>query len=138
MPIHSRLRTAFAIAGAAALVATSVLVARQQPAVKRTVLLQHDLMAVPNYQSTLVMVEIPAGGREGRHIHAGTILVHVEAGELTLDYEGEPTVTYKAGESFFVDPGKVHEGINRGNALVKAVASFVTEKGKPLTTQVPN
>ena len=130
-----RSSVALIVAAAVALMAQGLVVA-QQPAVKRTVLLQHDLTAVPNYQSTLVMVEIPVGGREGRHTHAGTILVNVESGELTLDYEGKPTVTYKPGESFFVDPGKIHEGINRGTVAVKAIASFVTEKGKPLTTQV--
>jgi quercetin dioxygenase-like cupin family protein len=137
MSISSRLRIALAIAIAAALAAPALLGA-QQPAVKRTVLLQHDLVNVPNYQSALVLVEIPVGGREGRHTHAGTILVQVESGELTLDYEGKPTVTYKPGESFFVDPGKIHEGINRGSAPIRAIASFVTEKGKPLTTQVTN
>ena len=135
MPISSRLRTAAAIALAAALVAPAV-VGAQQPTVKRTVLLQHDMLNVPNFQSALVLVEIPVGGREGRHTHAGTLLVRVESGELTLDYEGKPTVTYKPGESFFVDPGKIHEGINKGNTPVQAIASFVTEKGKPLTTQV--
>ena len=132
-----RIRIVLAVAIATALAAPALLVA-QAPAVKRTVLLQHDLMNVPNYQSALVLVEIPAGGREGRHTHAGTILVQVESGELTLDYDGKPTVTYKPGESFFVDPGKIHEGINKGTTPVRAIASFVTEKGKPLTTQVPN
>ena len=41
------------------------------------------------------------------------------------------------GESFYVEPGKIHEGINKGNAPVKAIASFIVEKGKPLTSQVP-
>ena len=136
MSINARIRIALVVAGAA-LAAQGLVVAQQAPQVKRTVLLQHDLQGVPNYQSTLVMVEIPVGGREGRHMHPGTILVVVESGELTLDYEGKPTVTYKPGETFFVDPGKVHEGINRGSAPVKAIASFVTEKGKPLTSQVP-
>jgi quercetin dioxygenase-like cupin family protein len=132
-----RIRIAMVIAGSALLAQVAV-GAQQQPTVKRTVLLQHDLVNVPNYQSALVLVEIPVGGREGRHTHAGTILVQVESGELTLDYEGKPTVTYKAGESFFVDPGKIHEGINKGTAPIRAIASFVTEKGKPLTTQVTN
>jgi len=57
-------------------------------------------------------------------------------GTLTLDHDGRPTAAYKAGETFYVDAGKVHEGINRGNAPVRAIASFVIEKGKPLTTQV--
>jgi|SRR6266850_7813171 len=105
------------------------------PTVKRTVLQEHDL-TIPGYQAVLVQVEIPVGGREGRHTHPGLALIRVEDGALTLDYEGKPTVTYKAGESFVVEAGKVHEGINRGNAPVKAIATFVIEKGKPLATQV--
>jgi quercetin dioxygenase-like cupin family protein len=107
--------------------------AQQAPAVQRTVLLQQDL-TIPGYQATLVAVEIPVGGREGRHTHPGSAVVHVEAGTLTLDYEGKPTMTYKAGESFYVEPGKIHEGINKGTMPVKAIATFIVEKGKPLTT----
>jgi len=136
MSTSARVRLAVIIAGGA--LAAQALVVAQQPTVKRTVLLQHDMLNVPNFQTALVLVEIPVGGREGRHTHAGTLLVRVESGELTLDYEGKPTVTYKPGESFFVDPGKIHEGINKGTAPIRAIASFVTEKGKPLTTQVAN
>ena len=107
----------------------------QQPAVERKVLLQQDV-TIPGYQAVLVAVTIPAGGREGRHTHPGTVLVHVQEGALTLDYDGKPTVTYNAGESFAVEGGKIHEGINRGNVSVKAFAAFVVEKGKPLATQV--
>jgi quercetin dioxygenase-like cupin family protein len=109
--------------------------AAQQPTVERKVLSQQDVTA-PGYQNVLVAVTIPVGGREGRHTHPGTAIVHVLEGELTLDHDGRPTATYKAGETFFVDPGKVHEGINKGKAPVRAIASFVIEKGKPLTTQV--
>ena len=117
-----------------AVVAAQAMVGAQQPAVQRKVLQQQDL-TIPGYQAVLVSVEIPVGGREGRHTHPGTAIVLVEQGELTLDYAGKPTVTYKVGESFFVEPGKVHEGINRGNTPVKAVATFIVEKGEPLTTQ---
>ena len=110
--------------------------AAQQPTVTRKVLLQQDL-AIPGFTGALVAVEIPVGGREGKHTHPGTVMVYVQEGSLTLDYEGKPTKTYKAGESFSVEPGKIHEGINKGNTLVKAFAGFVVEKGKPLTTQVP-
>lgn len=109
--------------------------AQQAPTVTRKVLMQQDL-TIPGYATALVLVEIPVGGREGRHTHPGTLLVHVEQGDLTLDYEGKPTKTYKAGETFSVEPGKIHEGINKGNTPIKAIASFVVEKGKPLTTQV--
>ena len=56
-------------------------------------------------------------------------------GIYLLDHDGRATTTYKAGETFYVEAGKVHEGINKGSAPVRAIASFVVEKGKPLTTQ---
>ena len=110
--------------------------AQQAPTVKRTVLLQHDT-SVPGYEALLVAVEIPAGGREGRHTHPGLAMIHVEEGTLTLDYEGKPTMSYKPGDSFFVEAGKVHEGMNKGTTPVKAIATFVIPKGQPVTTQVP-
>jgi quercetin dioxygenase-like cupin family protein len=131
---YTRTRVAIMFATGATLLTTHTLVIAQQPTVQRKVLLQQDL-TIPGYQAVLVSVEIPVGGREGRHTHPGSVLVHVQEGALTLDYEGKPTVTYKVGESFYVEPGKVHEGINRGNTPIKAVATFIVEKGKPLTTQ---
>ena len=122
--------TIFVLIGAAFLSLSA-----QQPTVTRKVLIQQDL-TIPGYTAALVSVEIPVGGREGRHTHPGTIMVVVQEGELTLDYEGKPTMTYKAGQSFYVEPGKIHEGINKGKTGVRAIASFVVEKGKPLTTQV--
>jgi quercetin dioxygenase-like cupin family protein len=105
------------------------------PTVKRTVLLQHDT-SVPGYEAVLVSVEIPAGGREGRHTHPGVAMIHVLEGTLSLDYEGKPQASYKAGDSFYVDAGKVHEGINKGTAPVKAIATFIIPKGQPVTTAV--
>src|ERR1700719_2018583 len=100
-----------------AIVASSMLlsVAAQQPTVTRKTLLQQDL-PIPDYQGTQVAVEIPVGGREGRHTHPGAAVVHVLEGTMTFDYEGKPTATYKPGDSFFVEAGKIHEGINKGNA----------------------
>jgi quercetin dioxygenase-like cupin family protein len=132
----SRKRIAVMLTAGALTLMTHTQVIAQQPAVQRKVLLQQDL-TIPGYQAVLVSVEIPVGGREGRHTHPGSALVHVEEGALTLDYEGKPTVTYKVGESFYVEPGKIHEGINRGNTPIKAIATFIVEKGKPLTTQEP-
>jgi len=131
-----RRTTAVVIACAAIACAGTLIRAQQAPTVKRTVLLQHDTSA-PGYEALLVAVEIPVGGREGRHTHPGTAMIHVLEGALTLDYEGKPTMTYKAGESFFVDAKSVHEGINKGNVPAKAIATFVIPKGQPVTTQVP-
>jgi quercetin dioxygenase-like cupin family protein len=60
----------------------------------------------------------------------------VEEGTLTLKYEGKPSTDYKPGDSVIVEAGKVHDGINKGNAPVNAIATFVIPKGATLTTQV--
>ncbi len=118
---------ALALAGASAADA-------QQPTVTRKVLSQQDLQ-IPNQQISLLSVEIPVGGREGRHTHPGGLIVYVQEGAITLDYEGKPTMTYKAGDTFYVEAGKIHEGINNGNVPSKALAVLVAEKGKPLAAQ---
>jgi len=105
----------------------------QQPTIQRKVLLTQDL-PIPGYQAVMAAVEIPAGGREGRHTHPGAVVVYIQEGTITFDHEGKPTMTYKAGDSFYIEPGKIHEGINNGTSPVKAVATFVVEKGKPLTS----
>jgi quercetin dioxygenase-like cupin family protein len=104
-----------------------------QTGLERKVLLQRDL-AIPGYEVELVEVTIAVGGREGRHSHAGTLVGYILQGELTLEQDGQPTRVIKAGESVLIEPGRVHEGINKGSVPVKAVVTFVTEKGKPLTT----
>jgi quercetin dioxygenase-like cupin family protein len=107
----------------------------QQPNVTRTIL-QHDGSSVPGYDVNLVAVEIPVGGREGRHFHSGLIMVYVKEGILTFDYEGRPTATYRPGDTFYVEPGKIHEGRNNGTVPVRVLATFIAKKGQPLTTQV--
>jgi quercetin dioxygenase-like cupin family protein len=105
----------------------------QQPTVTRKALLQQDL-AIPGYATALVAVDFPVGSREGKHTHPGTLIAYVQEGVLTLDSEGKPTATYKAGDTFSVEPGKIHEGINNGTTPVKVLAAFVVEKGKPITS----
>jgi len=114
--------------------ASAPISAAEGPTVQRKVVLTQDL-AIPNYQQVTVEVTIPVGGREGRHTHPGSVTVYVTEGALTLYYEGKPMQTYKPGEAVFIESGKIHEGINQGNTPIKAIASFVVEKGKPLTTQ---
>jgi quercetin dioxygenase-like cupin family protein len=134
------MRARFVLAGAAvfAVVAAGVLTAvhAQAPgAPTRTVLQKHDLLA-QGEEGVQVLVEMPVGSREGRHTHPAEVFVYVLEGTLKLDKEGKPSASYKAGETFFVERGIVHEGMNGGNTPVKAVAVFVTDKGKPMTTQV--
>jgi hypothetical protein len=58
---------------AAIIFVVGVSVAAQAPTVVRTVKISHDLALNNGFVSNLVTVEIPVGGREGRHKHAGTL-----------------------------------------------------------------
>ena len=123
-----------------ALAATSIMGAQpaasaDATAVVRKVLMQQDIQ-IPNTTQALISVTIPVGGREGKHTHPGALMVYVQSGAISLDYEGKPNITYKAGDTFFVEAGKVHEGINMGNVPAVALATFVGPKGQPITKQV--
>jgi quercetin dioxygenase-like cupin family protein len=120
----------FAFFGLALLMATA---AAQQPTVTRKILLKQDA-AFPGYEQDLVAVEIPVGGREGRHTHSGSVMIYVQEGTLTFDCDGKPTATYNAGDSLYVEPDKIHEGINNGKTTVKVIASFLLRKGVPMTS----
>ena len=120
---------------AVALLASPASIVQAQAGVERKVLLQEDL-SVPGQQVSLIAVTLAVGAREGQHTHPGTLVGQVQEGELMLDKQGLPTQTFKAGESFSVKPGQVHEGMNHGRTPVKILVTLVAEKGKPLTTQV--
>ena len=124
-----------ALVGLAALSLTPSPASAQQPTVQRKVLLTEDL-PIPGYQTVMATIEIPArGARGGTRIRA--MVVYILEGEFTFDHEGKATMTYKAGDSFYIEANKIHEGINKGTSPVKAVATLVVEKGKPLITEVP-
>jgi quercetin dioxygenase-like cupin family protein len=107
-----------------------------QPAeIQRKVLLQQD--GPPGYQTVLTSVEIPVGVGEIRHTHPGMQVVYVLEGTLALESEGRPRTDYKPGDSYYVESGKAHRGINTGNVPVRVVATTVAEKGKPLSTPAP-
>ena len=108
----------------------------QQPSIQRKSLLQ-QASPIPGYQAIMNTVEIPVGVSEVRHTHPGPLLVYVLEGILTLEHEGRPTATYKAGDAFIVDAGKVHQGINTGNVPVKLLATLMAENGKPPTSPAP-
>jgi quercetin dioxygenase-like cupin family protein len=113
----------------AILLVTGVSAGAQQPGIQRKALLTQD--GPPGFQTIVNTLEFAPGAREVKHTHPGPLAGYVLEGTLTLEHEGRPTATYKAGEAFFVEPGKVHVGINPTDAPLKFIATLVVEKGKP-------
>jgi quercetin dioxygenase-like cupin family protein len=131
----SRLARAIAAVVVVGLAGGLVLEGRQATAVKRSVVLKED-MSIPDREGVMATVELPPGSAEGPHTHFAEVFAFVLEGTISLEVEGKPTATLKAGDVFHIPAGKVHQGINNGSASAKLAVVFFAEKGKPLTTPV--
>src|SRR5713226_7035910 len=109
--------------------------AQQAQAVKRNIVLKQD-MTIPGREAVMALVELPPGSAEVRHTHPAEVYGFVQEGAVTLEVEGQPTKSLKAGDVFYIAPGKIHQGFNNGSSPAKLSVVFIAEKGKPLTTQV--
>lgn len=126
--------TAVAVLVAAA--GVQALSAQQTPAVKRTILLRQE-MTIPGREAVMASAELPPGSAEGRHTHPAEVFAFVEEGTISLESEGKPTAILKAGDVFYIAPGKIHQALNNGNAPARLSVVFIAEKGKPLATPAP-
>jgi quercetin dioxygenase-like cupin family protein len=125
-------RTATVIATTLVLAAI-VGVGAQTPAFKRTVLQQADI-SVPGREVVTAVAEFQPGATPGRHTHAGEEVGYVIDGTISLEQEGKPAVTLKAGQSFLIPAGTIHNATNTGSGVAKILATYIVEKGKPLAT----
>jgi quercetin dioxygenase-like cupin family protein len=103
----------------------------QQPGIKRTDVLRHDL-GVPGREVIQVRVDFAPGVAFGRHSHPGEEIAYVLEGTLEYEVEGRPTVTLKAGEVLFIPAGAIHAAKNVGGGNGVELATYIVEKGKPL------
>ena len=122
--------------GAAIIVAALGTLAAQAPAFKRTVLQQVELSA-PGREAVMALAEFPAGSETGRHTHPGEEISFVEAGPFVLEVDGQPARTLKTGDVFSVPAGTVHNGHPATGGTAKIIATYVIEKGKPVSTPAP-
>ena len=107
----------------------------QAPGIKRTVLQKSDVGG--NLEVVSAMAEISSGGSTGPHTHPGVEVGYVLEGTSTLVIEGEAPKAMKAGDSYVIPAGKVHDAKNDTKGAVKVLATYIVEKGKPLATPAP-
>ncbi|WP_417283697.1 cupin domain-containing protein [Comamonas sp.] len=110
--------------------------APQASGLSRTMVGKADV-SVPGREAVVAKVEVAPGSRAGRHTHPGDEISYVTEGEVDLLIDGQPPRTVKAGESFVVPAGVIHDAHNASSAAVKLVGVYVVEKGKPLATPAP-
>jgi quercetin dioxygenase-like cupin family protein len=118
-----------------AFVLTGVLAA-QQPAFKRTVLQQSDL-SIAGHEVISAVADFEPRATPGRHTHFGEEIGYVLEGTFLIEQEGKAPVTLKAGGSFLIPAGTIHNATNTGAGAGKILATYVVEKGKPLATPAP-
>jgi quercetin dioxygenase-like cupin family protein len=116
---------AFAFAGGAV---------AQQSGIKRTPLQKVEFP--DGYNIITAIAEVPAGGASGRHTHPGAETGYVLEGELELLIDGQPPLKVKAGESYQIPPGAVHDA-RAGDKPFKVLGIYVVDKTKPLASPAP-
>jgi len=108
----------------------------QASGLTRTLVGKADV-SVPGREAVVARVEVAAGAKAGRHTHPGDEISYVLEGEATLLIDGQPPRKVKAGESFVIPAGVVHDAHNDTASPIKLVGVYVVEKGKPLATPAP-
>jgi quercetin dioxygenase-like cupin family protein len=119
--------TVVAIAGAGVAIA-------QQTGIKRTPLQKLDFPA--GYNTVTAIAEVPAGGAAGRHTHPGAETGYVLEGELELLIDGQPPMKIKAGESYQIPEGAIHDA-KAGDKPFKVLGVYVVKAGEPLAKPAP-
>jgi quercetin dioxygenase-like cupin family protein len=94
-------------------------------------------VSVPGREAVVARVQVAPGSRAGRHTHPGDEISYLVEGEVELLVDGQPPRTVKAGESFVIPAGVVHDAHNASTQPAKVIGVYVVEKGKPLATPAP-
>ncbi len=125
-----------AVGIALGMIGSQVLLAQQAP-VKRTILQQKDIEGMPDKEAIMYLAEVIPGGVAARHYHPGPELVYVLEGSLTLEPDGQPSVTLKAGDTAHNPSKHVHSARNASTTEpAKVLVFMIGEKGQPLATAV--
>lgn len=103
--------------------------------IKRTPLQTVDVPG-SNLNAITAIAEIAPNTSIGRHTHSGPETGYMIEGEMTLMIDGQPPKVVKAGESYQVPLGAVHDA-KTGDKGARVMAVYIVEKGKPLATPAP-
>jgi len=87
---------------------------------------------------TVVEVTYAPGGSSPPHTHPCPVVGYVAEGAYRTQVKGEPEAIYRAGESFYEAPNRVH--LISANASdkepVRFIASFICDSEAPLSVDV--
>ena len=97
-----------------------------------------DLADYPGKEGRMILVSYPPGAKDVVHRHDAHAFVYVLEGQIVMQLKGKPSVTLKAGQTYYEGPDDIH--VVGRNASDKAPARFVVVllkgKGAPILTPV--
>jgi quercetin dioxygenase-like cupin family protein len=126
-------RKALLCASIVAVAGLGTALAQQPPAgIKRTPLQKIEFPE--GYTTITGIAEIGPGGAAGRHTHPGIETGYVLEGEADLLIEGKPPLHLKAGESYSIPAGVVHDAKVHGDKSLKVLGIYIVDKTKPLAS----
>ncbi len=103
----------------------------QQPGLRRTGVLQHDL-SLPGRSVVQVRVDFDPGAVSERHGHPGDEIAYVLEGTLEYAVDRKPPVTLHAGEALFIPAGVKHVARNVGTGGASELATYLVRSGRPV------
>jgi quercetin dioxygenase-like cupin family protein len=124
---------------AAACIATATPVVAQSRGEVATRNFEHAIPNIPGKSLVAVVVDYAPGGASPPHIHAKSAFIYgyVVSGAIESQVNDGPSRVYRAGESFYEDPGSRHPISRNASATepAKLLAVFVVDTDdKVLTT----
>ena len=123
----------FLFGSALILVAAASLAQTPRPVgTTRTDLQRYDL-STPGREVLQARVDFAPGSSFPRHKHPGEEIIYVIEGTLEYELPDRGWITLKKGDVLFVPNGGVHAARNRTTEPAAELATYVLEKGKPLT-----
>ena len=120
----------------AAVASVGISTAQTPPAgIKRTPLQKIEFPE--GYNTVTGIAEVPPGGSAGRHTHPGIETGYVLEGEADLIIDGKEPLRLKAGDSYSIPAGVVHDAKAHGDKSLKVLGIYIVDKTKPLASPAP-
>jgi quercetin dioxygenase-like cupin family protein len=128
-------------AGAAIAIAVAAPVAAHGPGEKVTPTFEQVIPNIPGKSLVALVVDYTPGGASPAHLHSNSafIFAYVLSGAIESQVNDGPKQVFRAGESWYENPGAFHRVSRNASATepAKLLAVIVTETGDTaLTTPV--
>lgn len=104
----------------------------QAPPIKRIPLQRFEVPGT-SFETVIGIAEIAPSVAIGRHTHPGPESGYVMSGSFELLIDGQAPRLLKAGDSYQVPSGAVHDA-KAGPDGARVIATYVVQKGQPLAT----